>query len=170
VWYTLNVVTARIVERADRRSKSRETQTDCLKEEDPMFKQKQWMMVVVIAGLLMGTLACGTGYSTSYQRSGDRGKVVVNIKSVDGSRKDTVQIDENFVWDTVTLDITVEVESGDYSATFIDDEGQSLRLEASPGNPASASTQMETDGSGEITLQSEGEGVEGVKITIEYSK
>ena len=135
-----------------------------------MFKQKRWIMVAVVAGLLMVTLACGTGYSTTYKRIGDRGTVVVNIESVDGSRKNTVQIDENFVWDTVSLDITVEVESGNYSAIFTDDEGQTLQLEASPGNPASASTQMETDGSGEITLQSQGEGVEGVKITIDYSK
>jgi hypothetical protein len=135
-----------------------------------MFKQKRLMMAVVVAGLLMLTLACGTGYSTSYKRIGNRGTVVVNIESVDGSRRNTVQIDENFVWDTVNLDITVEVESGNYSAIFVDDEGQTLQLEASPGNPASASVQMETDSSGEITLQSEGEGVEGVKITIDYAK
>jgi hypothetical protein len=135
-----------------------------------MLKQKQWMMVALIAGLSMVILACGTGYSTTHQRFGNRGKVIVNIESVNGSREDQVEIDEDFSWDTVTLNITVEVESGNYSAVFIDDEGQSLSLEASPGNPASASTQMEVDASGEITLQSEGESVEGVKITIDYSK
>jgi hypothetical protein len=135
-----------------------------------MFKQKQWMMVALIAGLSAVILACGTGYSTTRQRFGNRGKVIVNIESVNGSREDQVEIDEDFSWDTVTLNITVEVESGNYTAVFIDDEGQSLSLEASPGNPASASTQMEVDASGEITLQSEGESVEGVKITIDYSK
>jgi hypothetical protein len=135
-----------------------------------MFKQKQWLMVALITGLSAVILACGTGYSTTHQRFGNRGKVVVNIESVNESREDHVEIDENFAWDTVTLDITVEVESGNYSAVFIDDEGQSLSLEASPGNPVSASTQMEVDAHGRITLQSEGEGVEGVKITIDYSK
>jgi hypothetical protein len=135
-----------------------------------MFNQKQWLMVALITGLSAVILACGTGYSTTHQRFGNRGKVVVNIESVNESREDHVEIDENFAWDTVTLDITVEVESGNYSAVFIDDEGQSLSLEASPGNPVSASTQMEVDAHGRITLQSEGEGVEGVKITIDYSK
>jgi hypothetical protein len=139
-------------------------------KEEPMFRQKQWMMVVLIAGLSAIILACGTGYSTTHQRFGNRGKVIVNIESVNGSREDKIEIDEDFSWDMVTLNITVEVESGNYSAVFIDDEGESLSLEASPGNPASARTQMEVDASGNITLQSAGEGVEGVKITIDYSR
>jgi len=135
-----------------------------------MYKQKHWMMIVLMAALSAVILACGTGYSTTHTRFGNRGKVIVNIENVNGSREDQVEIDENLAWDTVTLDITVEVESGNYSAVFIDDEGQSLSLEASPGNPASASTQMEVDASGRITLHSAGESVEGVKITIDYSK
>ena len=135
-----------------------------------MSSQRKWKILVALICLMAAILACGKGYTTTRTRTGDKGKVVLKLANLDGSDETQIEIDKSFTWDTLALEIVVEVEEGNFQAEFIDDEGQSLVMEATPGNPATGKRNMVTDGLGKITLNSQGEGTQNVTITIEYSK
>jgi hypothetical protein len=134
-----------------------------------MTRQERLVVVTIIVSLLVTGLACGTGYSTTHSHRGNRGQVVVKIKSAEGSDQTSVEINEDYSWKTVTLNITVEVEAGRYWATFLDDDGHSVTLDASGDSPASTTVQMTTDGLGSIRMESEASGAQGVTITIDYT-
>ena len=135
-----------------------------------MKSQRNWKILLVVLCLLITILACGKGFTTTRTSTGDKGKVVLKLASLDGSDETQIEIDNNFTWDTLALEITVEVEAGSFQAEFIDDEGQSLIMNASAGQPATGKRNMVTDGLGKITLNSQGEGAQNATITIEYSK
>lgn len=137
-----------------------------------METRNRWkwtLFVVSLLGIII--LGCGTGYSFTYPaRFGDAGQVIVRNDSIEGNSAVQVQIDEDFAWDQVVLDITVAVESGDLQAVFTDDNGQTLSLSATAGQPASGHVEMETDARGNINLQLSGEGARSVTIKIEFDR
>ena len=130
---------------------------------------KNWKILLAAALVLITILACGTGYTTTRTSTGDEGKVVLKLANLDGSDETQIEIDDSFSWDTLALEITVEVEGGSFQAEFIDDEGQVLQMKAAVGQPATGKRHMVTDGKGNITLNALGEGAESITITIEYS-
>jgi hypothetical protein len=131
--------------------------------------QLSWRIAIIIVSLLFTALACGTGTTTTHTQRGNQGQVVVNINSAEGSDQTEIEINEDYSWETVTVNISVVVESGSYRATFVDDDQQSVTLEAAAGNPATAQAQMATDAFGSLTLNSEASGAQGVVITIDYT-
>ena len=130
---------------------------------------KDWKILLAAALVLITILACGTGYTTTRTSTGDEGKVVLKLANLDGSDETQIEIDDSFSWDTLALEITVEVEGGSFQAEFIDDEGQVLQMKAAVGQPITGKRHMVTDGQGNITLNALGEGAESITITIEYS-
>jgi len=132
--------------------------------------QQNFKTLLVLFCIVIAILACGTGYTTTRTSTGDDGNVVLKLASLDGTDDTQVEIDDTFNWETLSLDITVDVEAGNYQAEFIDDEGQILQLNATSGKPAIGKRIMVTDGLGNITLNSLGEGAQNIVITIEYTK
>jgi hypothetical protein len=133
--------------------------------------RNRWTVTLFIAGLTaLVSLACGTGYSFTSRHFGNTGQVVVRNESIEETGTIQVEINEDYSWDEVALDITVAVESGDLQAIFTDDNGQSLSLSAAAGQPASGHVEMETDATGDIDLQLTGAGARGVTITIDYTR
>ena len=127
------------------------------------------MLMLSIVSVLIFVLACGTGYSFTSRHFGNAGQVIVRNDSIEGNSETQVEINEDLAWDEVILDITVEVEAGSLQAVFTDDDGRTLSLSATAGQPASGQVEMTTDATGDIDLQLSGEGAEGVSITIDYT-
>jgi len=134
-----------------------------------MEKKKQRRIVILIVCLLMATLACSSGSTTSHTLRGNQGQVVVKTNSADGSDQSSIEINEDYTWETIQMTISVTVEAGTYQATFVDANDTTVVLDSSAGNPASAGALMETDGFGKISIQSEASSAEGIVITIDYT-
>jgi hypothetical protein len=135
-----------------------------------MNSKKNWKFMLFIFCLMIVIMACGTGYTTTRTSTGDEGSVVLKIADLNGSDETQVEIDDSFTWDTLLLEITVEVEAGNFQAEFIDDEGQLLQMNATEEKPGIGKRNMVTDGLGNIILRSHGDNAENITITIEYTK
>jgi hypothetical protein len=119
--------------------------------------------------LILATLACGTGYSTSSKIVGNTGQITVKIKETDGTDQNSVEMNENFFHERVTATVSLVVEVGSCQATLIGEDGTSISLSASAGSPAQASGDLVTDGFGEITLATESQLAQNVEITIDFA-
>jgi hypothetical protein len=140
------------------------------RDETMRSRNERNIALAVVSTLVIVILGCGTGYSITYQHFGDTGQVVVRNDSVEESTTIHVEINEDLAWEDVILDIAVAVESGDLEAVFTDDNGQTLSLSATAGQPASGHAEMETDARGQIDLQLSGVAAKGVVITIDYTR
>lgn len=132
-------------------------------------KRRHLRLAILILVMLVGVSACSTSYITTTTNLGNRGQVVLKTKSAEGSYKTSVEINEDYSWADVTLTINITVEVGSYRATFTDDDGKTVTLDASAGNPAQVETQMTTDAFGSISLNAEASGAQGVVISIDYT-
>ena len=135
-----------------------------------MSTRKRWSIRLIIAAVIVVSLACGTGYATTRTNFNNNGKVVLKAESIEGTAETTVEIDEDYTWEPITVNITVEVSAGTYRVTFVDNDDRTVTVEASAGNPGTNMARLTTDSSGYLIMRAEGNGAEDVVITIEYSR
>jgi hypothetical protein len=131
------------------------------------------VLFVAVAVLILAALACegSGGYTVTRRSLGNTGHIEVKIGSVGETKSENLEIDENFDWDTVELDVALEVQSGACRVEFLDEDGNiALTLDAEPGQSAQGSVTLETDGNGKVNYRVVAEDAQEVKIIIDYKK
>jgi hypothetical protein len=136
-----------------------------------MTPKKRMIYLALALAILAGTaLACGTGYQTSSKILGNSGEVRVKMKDPSGTNSTSVEINEDWSWETISTTATLSLETGRCQATLSGDDGNVLILEAAAGNPAKATGILVTDGFGEIDLETDCPGGQNLDLLIAFSR
>ena len=131
------------------------------------------VLFVTVAILILAALACegSGGYTVSRRSLGNTGHIEVKIGSVGETKSENLEIDEDFAWDTVELDIVLEVQSGACRVEFLDEDGNiALALDAEPGQSAQGNVTLDTDGNGKVNYRVVAEDAQEIKIIIDYRR
>jgi len=135
-----------------------------------MTKQKRiYYLILPILALALAILACSGGYSTTSKISGNSGEVRVKTGAGDGIDTTSVELNEDWIRDRVSASVTFSVEAGSCRATLLGEENTRIEVTASAGNPGEASGYLETDGFGEVTLDTNCQGAQNLDLLIQFS-
>ncbi len=135
-----------------------------------MNPTKLWKLSAALIMLTLVTLACGTGYRTTYNISGNSGTIRVRMNEADGTDRTNVEINEDYMRETVFVTANLSVESGTCEARLVGEDGTSLSLIASAGTPGTTSGELVTDGFGEITLETESQQASKMDLEIKFQR
>jgi hypothetical protein len=131
------------------------------------------LVAAVLVGLLALSLtACEGGYTTRGERVtmtevGMGGEIDVQVDSANGSITKDLEFDCTDC--IVDVNVTLQVEQGSFKLEFLgEDDEVTLTLEASPGEQASGSGYMVTDGFGEGGYRVTADEAQGVSYHISY--
>jgi hypothetical protein len=120
--------------------------------------------------IFLATLACGTGYRTTSNISGNSGTIRVQIKDADGSNQTKIEINEDYVRESVQIEAAFSLESGSCQATLSGEDGSRISLVASGGNPGTIQGQLITNGFGEIDLETNCQNGVNMDLVIEFTR
>ena len=135
-----------------------------------MTRQKRiYYLILPILALALAILACSGGYSTTSKLNGNSGEVRVKTGEADGTDSTSVELNEDWMRDRVFATATLSMEAGSCRATLVGEEGTTLVLDASAGNPAQASGDLVTDGFGEVDLETNCQGVTNLDLLINFT-
>jgi hypothetical protein len=135
-----------------------------------MNPKKLWKLTAALIMLTLVTLACGTGYRTTSNISGNSGTIRVQRNEADGTDRTNVEINEDYIRETVFVSANLSVESGTCGTRLVGEDGTSLSLTASAGNPGTTSGELVTDGFGEITLETESQQASKINLEIKFER
>lgn len=127
---------------------------------------------IVLAAVLvvLVTLACGTGYRTTYKTSGNSGTIRVRMKEANGANQTKIEINEDYFRESVQIQAAFSVESGTCQAVLTGEEGSRVSLEASGGSPGQTQGQLITDGFGEIDLETNCQAGINLDLVIDFTR
>lgn len=135
-----------------------------------MTRQKRTIYLILpILALSLAILACSGGYSTTSKLSGNSGEVRVKTGEADGVDSTSVELNEDWSRTRVSATVAFGVESGSCQATLIGAEGTRIVVNASAGSPGQASGDLVTDGFGDITFESNCQGVQNLDLLINFT-
>lgn len=144
-------------------------------EQGTAVRRSLWRVLLIallMFSLVLTLAACEGGYTTSGVRTtssqtGNRGEIDVSINSANGSTTQDFEFDCADC--VVEVEVTLEVQEGTFKLEFLgEDDEVTLTLEASPGQPASGSGYMITDGFGEGEYRVTAAEARGVSYHITY--
>ena len=145
------------------------------RQEGVAAQRPLWRTLVaaVLVSLLTFSLtACEGGYTTRGERVtmtevGMGGEIDAHIDSASGSITKDLEFDCSGC--IVDVNVTLQVEQGSFKLEFLgEDDEVTLTLEASPGEQASGSGYMVTDGFGEGEYRVTADEAQGVSYHISY--
>ncbi len=120
--------------------------------------------------LLLASLACGTGFRTTYTLTGNSGKIRVSMNDADGENRTQLEINEDYIRESVAVTASLSVAAGSCQATLTGEDGSRLTLTAAEGNPGQANGELVTDAFGEITLETVGQNAENMELILEFTR
>jgi len=132
-------------------------------------KRLAWLALPLMA-LVIASLACGTGFSTSSTIYGNSGKVQAKLKEGDGVNNNSLEINEDWSYVQFSATINLSVSAGSCRATLSGGENTSIVLEASAGSPAETYGTLVTDGFGEIDLETDCQNAEEMLLVVDFTK
>jgi len=135
-----------------------------------MSRQKRLTYLILpILALSLAILACSGGYSTTSKLSGNSGEVRVKTGEADGTDSTSVELNEDWMRDRVSVTAALSVEAGSCRGTLVGEEGTSIVLDASAGSPAQASGDLVTDGFGEVEFETNCQGAQNLDLLINFT-
>lgn len=132
-------------------------------------KRLIWLALPILA-LMIASLACGTGFSTSSKRYGLSGNIQAKLQEANGVNTNTIEINEDWSYVPFTATTNLTVSAGSCRATLSGGENTSIVLEASAGSPSEAYGELVTDGFGDIDLETDCQDAEGLVLTIDFTR
>jgi hypothetical protein len=132
-------------------------------------KHRLFYLVLTSLFLTLAVLACGTGYRTTHKLTGDSGEIQVRMNEADGTDQTSLEINEDYFRERVTVTVTLTVESGNCRVSLVGQDGTTISLSSSAGSPAEVYGDLVTDGMGEIILETEAQGAKNVEIIIRFA-
>ncbi|NIN66586.1 MAG: hypothetical protein GTO63_18245 [Anaerolineae bacterium] len=145
------------------------------RQEDVAGQRLTWrtlVAAVLVSLLALSLTACEGGYTTRGERVtmtevGRGGEVDVRVDSANGSTTKDLEFDCTDC--IVDVNVTLQVDQGSFKLEFLgEDDEVTLTLEASPGEQASGSGYMVTDGFGEGEYRVTADEAQGVSYHISY--
>ena len=131
-------------------------------------KRLAWLALPILA-LVIASLACGTGFSTSAKRYGLSGNVQAKMKEADGVYTNSIEINEDWSYERFSATVSFSVSGGSCQATLTGNENTSIVLEASAGSPTETHGTLVTDGFGEIDLETDCQDAQELVLQIDFT-
>lgn len=132
-------------------------------------KRLIWLALPIMA-LMIASLACGTGFSTSAKRYGLSGNIQAKLKEGNGVYTNSIEINEDWSYARFDATVSLSVNAGSCRATLSGGENTSIILEAAAGNPSETYGELVTDGFGEVDLETNCQNAEEMVLTIDFTR
>ncbi len=134
------------------------------------MNQNQRTIKIILAVLILslGLLACGTGYQTTQKLVGNSGEVRLRMKESNETNSTKVEFNEDWSGVRVTSTVVFGVSSGSCRAVLSGENGSTITLDATAGNPGEASGDLVTDVFGEVSLETECQNAQELDLTISF--
>ncbi len=131
-------------------------------------RKKVSYLILPILALSLAVLACSGGYSTTSTRSGNSGEIRVKTSEADGTDSTSVELNEDWMRDRVSVTAILSLEAGSCRGTLVGEDGTAIVLDASAGSPAQVSGDLVTDAFGEVDFETNCQGAKNLDLLINF--